>query len=166
MKAKCEKLGVEFNMFLCACVTDPTSPGGVAYDREYYFPDWLLDTWHPLEKAQYPHYFAQREQRKREFIQRWVEKHGVPSGAHYASLVHEADAEHQDPHKTPSSSHGHGESKHWSVVHRLASSALSSHCTFTSCKRTRVTECKPFEPIGPDRRNKRCTASNVVRRKT
>nr|KAG5707157.1 hypothetical protein BaRGS_017841 [Batillaria attramentaria] len=39
-------------------------------------PDWLLDIWHPYEKAQYPEYFAKRELRKKEFIERWEKKYG------------------------------------------------------------------------------------------
>jgi NADH dehydrogenase (ubiquinone) 1 beta subcomplex subunit 9 len=47
------------------------SPGGVAYDREAIPPDWVLDCWHPLEKARYPDYFAKREQRKKEYLKIW-----------------------------------------------------------------------------------------------
>ncbi|KAL5022789.1 hypothetical protein ScPMuIL_001944 [Solemya velum] len=54
------------------------SAGGVAFGREQHSPDWLLDTWHPLEKAQYPEYFAKREIRKKEFIERWEKKYGSP----------------------------------------------------------------------------------------
>jgi NADH dehydrogenase (ubiquinone) 1 beta subcomplex subunit 9 len=61
----------------------PDSPGGVAYQREVIPPDWVVDYWHPLEKAQYPEYFARREQRKREYIKLWEKKFGktqsVPS---------------------------------------------------------------------------------------
>ena len=52
------------------------SPGGVAYGREPYEPDWMFDMWHPLERAQYPEYFARREQRKKEYIERWEKKYG------------------------------------------------------------------------------------------
>ncbi|XP_046748796.1 NADH dehydrogenase [ubiquinone] 1 beta subcomplex subunit 9 [Diprion similis] len=51
----------------------PNSPGGVAYEREVVLPDWIVDYWHPSEKARYPHYFARREQRKKEFIE-WYNK--------------------------------------------------------------------------------------------
>uniref|UniRef100_V5H0B0 NADH dehydrogenase [ubiquinone] 1 beta subcomplex subunit 9 n=2 Tax=Anoplophora glabripennis TaxID=217634 RepID=V5H0B0_ANOGL len=54
----------------------PESPGGVAYGREVIPPDWVLDHWHPLEKAQYPDYFARREQRKKEFVKMWEKKYG------------------------------------------------------------------------------------------
>jgi len=37
----------------------------------------LLDVWHPLEKAQYPEYFARRHQRKLEYIERWEKKYGT-----------------------------------------------------------------------------------------
>jgi len=36
----------------------------------------LLDVWHPLEKAQYPDYFARRHQRKLEYIERYEKKYG------------------------------------------------------------------------------------------
>ncbi|KAH3772068.1 hypothetical protein DPMN_173401 [Dreissena polymorpha] len=59
----------------------PLSPGGVAYGRVLPFPDFLLDMWHPYEKAQYPHYFAVRDIRKREYIERY-EKMVKESGVH------------------------------------------------------------------------------------
>ncbi|XP_043268026.1 NADH dehydrogenase [ubiquinone] 1 beta subcomplex subunit 9 [Venturia canescens] len=46
----------------------PTSPGGCAYEREVEPRDWVLDFWEPMEKAQYPKYFALREKRKLEYI--------------------------------------------------------------------------------------------------
>lgn len=49
------------------------SPGGSAYGREVEPPDWVLDFWHPLEKAMYPKYFARREQMKDEYIE-WYYK--------------------------------------------------------------------------------------------
>lgn len=62
----------------------PDSPGGVAYEREVPLPDWALDYWHPLEKAQYPEYFARRELRKKEFVERWENKYGkFPIRAHH-----------------------------------------------------------------------------------
>lgn len=58
----------------------PESPGGVAYLREVKVPDWMLDHWHPLEKAQYPEYFARREQRKQEYLKNWEKKYGKSLG--------------------------------------------------------------------------------------
>lgn len=52
------------------------SPGGVAFEREVEPPDWVLDYWHPLEKAEYPEYFKKREQRKKEFIAMWEKQYG------------------------------------------------------------------------------------------
>lgn len=52
------------------------SPGGCAYEREVIPPDWILDYWHPLEKAQYPEYFARREQRKKEYVMWWEKTYG------------------------------------------------------------------------------------------
>ncbi|EDV33155.1 uncharacterized protein Dana_GF21668 [Drosophila ananassae] len=54
------------------------SSGGCAYEREVIPPDWLLDYWHPLEKAQYPEYFAKREQRKKEYVTWWEKQYGKP----------------------------------------------------------------------------------------
>lgn len=56
------------------------SIGGTAYGRDIDCPDWVMDYWHPLEKAQYPEYFARREQRKKEFIEWWERKYGKPTG--------------------------------------------------------------------------------------
>lgn len=57
----------------------PYSAGGCAYQREVNLPDWILDYWHPLEKAQYPEFFARREQRKKEYIAWWEKKYGKPN---------------------------------------------------------------------------------------
>ncbi|XP_023242901.1 NADH dehydrogenase [ubiquinone] 1 beta subcomplex subunit 9-like [Centruroides sculpturatus] len=59
------------------------SPGGVAHGREVPSPDWVIDFWHPLEKAQYPEYFARREQRKKEYVERWEKQFGKPDKADY-----------------------------------------------------------------------------------
>jgi NADH dehydrogenase (ubiquinone) 1 beta subcomplex subunit 9 len=56
----------------------PESAGGVAYERETTPPDWVLDYWHPTEKAQYPEYFARREQRKKEYVEMWEKQYGKP----------------------------------------------------------------------------------------
>ncbi|XP_063217213.1 NADH dehydrogenase [ubiquinone] 1 beta subcomplex subunit 9 isoform X2 [Bacillus rossius redtenbacheri] len=56
----------------------PKSPGGTAYQREVIPPDWVLDYWHPLEKAQYPEYFARREERKKQFVEMWEKQYGKP----------------------------------------------------------------------------------------
>ncbi|XP_073823512.1 NADH dehydrogenase (ubiquinone) B22 subunit [Musca autumnalis] len=55
------------------------SPGGCAFERDVEPPDWVLDYWHPLEKAQYPEYFATREQRKKEFVAWWEKQYGKPN---------------------------------------------------------------------------------------
>merc|ERR1712004_267746 len=60
----------------------PNSKGGVGFERDTISPDWLLDTWHPAERAQYPEYFKLREQRKKEFIEQWEKKYGKPEPAH------------------------------------------------------------------------------------
>lgn len=61
----------------------PESPGGVAYGRELKSPDWVLDLWHPDEKAQYPEYFARREQRKKDYIAYWEKKYGKAEEPHH-----------------------------------------------------------------------------------
>jgi len=60
----------------------PDAPGGAAYGRDIYVPDWNYDLWHPLERAQYPEYFGRREQRKREYVEAWEKKHGKPAPGH------------------------------------------------------------------------------------
>lgn len=61
------------------------SPGGVAAERVVLAPDWVLDYWHPLEKAQYPEYFKKREERKKEFIANWEKEYGKydPKSEHH-----------------------------------------------------------------------------------
>lgn len=59
------------------------SPGGVAFEREVVPPDWVVDFWHPLEKAQYPEYFARREQRKKEYLAMWDKKYGKGDESHH-----------------------------------------------------------------------------------
>lgn len=39
----------------------------------------MIDYWHPLEKAQYPEYFAKREELKKKFVEAWVKKYGKDS---------------------------------------------------------------------------------------
>lgn len=54
----------------------PYTIGGLTYDRAPHVPDWILDYWHPLEKAQFPDYFSKREKRKQEYITFWENKYG------------------------------------------------------------------------------------------
>ena len=51
----------------------PTAPGGVAYERTecYRIPEFVLDMWHPSEKAVYPDYFAKREKWKQLRRESW-----------------------------------------------------------------------------------------------
>ncbi|KAF5400626.1 hypothetical protein PHET_06213 [Paragonimus heterotremus] len=46
-----------------------------------------LDFWHPLEKLQYPDYFARREKRKQEFVERATSRCGPIQPAWYRSVV-------------------------------------------------------------------------------
>lgn len=78
----------------------PYSPGGICYERYYEFPDWHLDYWNPMEKAQYPYYFARREQRKVEFVRMWETKYGKPAQAdvgvtEYSNFQEEPETEEQ-----------------------------------------------------------------------
>ncbi|KAL3318568.1 ndufb9, NADH-ubiquinone oxidoreductase [Cichlidogyrus casuarinus] len=57
----------------------PTSPGGACYERITPQLDFRVDMWHPTQKALYPDYFARREQRKKEFRERWAKKYGYAS---------------------------------------------------------------------------------------
>lgn len=50
------------------------SKDGIAYGRMLESPDWVMDQYHPLFKAQYPYYYAKREQMKDEYIKMWKKK--------------------------------------------------------------------------------------------
>lgn len=52
----------------------PYSKEGIAYMRNLLSPDFVMDFYHPLEKAQYPYYFAKREQMKDEYLKLWKKK--------------------------------------------------------------------------------------------
>ncbi|CAG9124989.1 unnamed protein product [Plutella xylostella] len=66
------ELFLKKNPFQCAKFAKSYGiAGGVAVEREVDPPDWVLDYWHPLEKARYPSYFACREHRKNDYIKHW-----------------------------------------------------------------------------------------------
>jgi len=48
----------------------------VAFEPKHPTPDWVIDYWHPNEKAAYPDYFERREKRKAEFIEFWEKNYG------------------------------------------------------------------------------------------
>lgn len=54
----------------------PFSVGGIAFQREFEVPDAVLDHWHPLQKAQYPEFFAKREELKEEYLKLYEETYG------------------------------------------------------------------------------------------
>ncbi|KAG7215530.1 hypothetical protein INR49_014697 [Caranx melampygus] len=56
----------------------PDSPGGTSYERYecYKIPEWVLEHWHPSEKAMYPDYFSKREQWKKLRMQSWDKEVG------------------------------------------------------------------------------------------
>lgn len=45
-------------------------------------PEWLLDHWHPSEKAMYPDYFSKREQWKKLRMQSWDKEVGTHTSPH------------------------------------------------------------------------------------
>ncbi|PIK53892.1 putative NADH dehydrogenase [Apostichopus japonicus] len=49
------------------------SSGGTRYERNIPSPEWVLDNWHPAERARYPTYFARREKRLQDETARWKE---------------------------------------------------------------------------------------------
>ena len=51
------------------------SPGGLMFERDFNYPDAHMDFYHPLEKAEYPYYFANREKLKKEYIKMWEQKY-------------------------------------------------------------------------------------------
>jgi len=74
----------------------------VAYGREPRSPDWVLDLWHPMEKAQFPDYFAKRSQLKKEYIEHYVKKYGIAKyNPEEEGHVHELDEHHEDEHPHP-----------------------------------------------------------------
>ncbi|CAF0729271.1 unnamed protein product [Adineta ricciae] len=56
----------------------PESPSGIAEGRYPTPDDSALDAWHPLEKAQYPTYFATREKRKKAYMEWYLKRYGIP----------------------------------------------------------------------------------------
>ncbi|CAG0897092.1 unnamed protein product, partial [Cyprideis torosa] len=71
----------------------PHSPGGVAYERRFPRADYIIDYWHPLEKAMFPDYFARREQRKKEYIEFYKSQYSGdgPPGVAYERRFPRAD---------------------------------------------------------------------------
>lgn len=65
------------------------SKEGIAYGRNVESPDWVMDNWHPLEKAQYPYFFAKREAMKEEYINLWKKKMLKPSDSEHLDTRHE-----------------------------------------------------------------------------
>lgn len=74
---QCRKKQNSINLCLIFII-EANSPGGCAFERDVEPPDWVLDYWHPLEKAQYPEFFAKREQRKKEYVAWWEKQYGKP----------------------------------------------------------------------------------------
>lgn len=66
---------------MSAVLLVPDSVGGTSDGRKdaAYTPDCVLDYWHPLRKAEYPDYFARREQRKKEFVEWYDKTYGKPA---------------------------------------------------------------------------------------
>ncbi|KAI3387363.1 hypothetical protein SNEBB_003883 [Seison nebaliae] len=51
-------------------------PRGIANQRHGVPVESIVDTWHPLEKAQFPEYFEKRQKRKEEYVDWWNKKYG------------------------------------------------------------------------------------------
>lgn len=47
---------------------------GISYGRNLESPDYVMDHYDPLEKAQYPYYYAKREAMKDEYLKLWKKK--------------------------------------------------------------------------------------------
>lgn len=52
----------------------PFSKEGISYNRELHSPDYVMDWYHPLEKARFPYYFSKREAMKDEYLKVWRKK--------------------------------------------------------------------------------------------
>ncbi len=77
----------------------PNCPGGVAYGREPGAPDWVMDLWHPMEKAQFPDYFTKRNELKKNYIDWYVKKYGITGyNPEVEGHVHEFDDHHDEEH--------------------------------------------------------------------
>lgn len=64
----------------------PFSKEGISYMRNLESPDYVMDWWHPLNKAQFPYYFAKREAMKDDYIRMWKKKMVKPGvEAHHDS---------------------------------------------------------------------------------
>lgn len=78
----------------------PFSENGIAWQREFSVEDAVLDHWHPYQKAQYPEFFAKREEMKEEYLKLYEETYGnLMEGLHikghdtYGLLPHDYDEE-------------------------------------------------------------------------
>ena len=78
----------------------PFSENGIAWQREFHCQDVCLDHWHPYQKAQYPEFFARREELKEEFLKLYEETYGdLMKGLHverhdtHGLLPHDYDEE-------------------------------------------------------------------------
>lgn len=86
------------DVFVCRAV--PYSPGGICFERYSDYPDVNLDWWHPLEKAQFPYYFAKREEMKAEYLKLYEKRYGVNAEVavgvtHYQDYNNEPETEEQ-----------------------------------------------------------------------
>lgn len=58
-----------------------------------------MDTWHPMEKAQFPDYFATRNQLKKDYIEWYTKKYGITKyNPDEEGHVHEFDHDHEHEH--------------------------------------------------------------------
>lgn len=66
----------------------PYSKEGIAYQRNMESPDYVMDAYHPLEKAQYPYYFEKREQMKEDYMRMWKKKMVKPNSPETSTSSH------------------------------------------------------------------------------
>lgn len=56
-----------------------------------------MDTWHPMEKAQFPDYFTKRVELKKAHIDWYIKKYGITQfNPEVEGHVHELDEHHDD----------------------------------------------------------------------
>ena len=58
-----------------------------------------MDLWHPMEKAQFPDYFAKRVQMKKEYIEWYTKKYGITGyNEEVEGHIHGIDEDHHEHH--------------------------------------------------------------------
>lgn len=92
-------------LFITFILLDAYSPGGICYERYPNVPDDVVDCWHPLEKARYPHYFAKREAAKEAYAKLYEKRWGI-NPIEALGITHHVDVE--DPQSEEEKMYGKG----------------------------------------------------------